>query len=135
MLALENHSDLHRISPVSLAFLGDGVYELLVREEIIRRFVTLPARKLHSFTVKMVCAKAQAKAFLILEPLLTEEETAVFRRGRNATGVTPPRHTDAADYRTATGVEALFGWLYMNGRKERIQELFGEVLKHEEEVK
>lgn len=129
MLCCMQESEIHRMNPATLAFIGDGVYELLVREEILRRYTSLPARKLHAFTVRYVCATAQAAAYAVLEPLLTEEEAAVFRRGRNATGVTPPKHTDAADYRTATGVEALFGWLYLSGEEERLRTLFSAIFE------
>ena len=124
-------SDLRQINPTTCAFLGDGVYELLVREEMIRRHTSLSAGKLHNFTVEMVCAKAQAKAFETIESLLTEEECAAYRRGRNTTSVAPPRHTEAADYRTATGLEALFGWLYLSGQTERIRALFDAILRAE----
>lgn len=132
---LENtcETDLRLINPVTFAFLGDSVYEILVREEIVRRYTSLSAGKLHAFTVKLVCATAQVRAYHAIESLLTEEEAQMFRRGRNTTAVTPPRHTDAADYRIATGVEALFGWLYLAGKTERLRELFSAVL-HEEEI-
>jgi len=120
--------DLRRVNPVTFAFLGDSVYELLAREEMIRRHTSLSPGKLHRLTVELVCATAQARAFEAIEPLLTEEERAVCRRGRNTTAVTPPKHTDAADYRAATGLEALFGWLYLNGETQRIRLLFDTIL-------
>ena len=131
---LENtcETDLRLINPVTFAFLGDSVYELLVREEIIRRYTSLSAGKLHTFTVNLVCATAQVRAYHAIEPFLTEEEKQVFRRGRNTTAVTPPRHTDAGDYRIATGLEALFGWLYLEGRTDRLRELFSVILQNEE---
>lgn len=128
MLTANEAPDLRLINPLTLAFVGDGVYEMLVREEIVRRYTSLSANKLHILTVEMVRASAQARGFTVIESMLTETELAVFKRGRNSNGVTPPRHTSAAEYRTATGLEALFGWLYLGGNQERIQELFKMIL-------
>jgi ribonuclease-3 family protein len=132
MTGVAEKDSLHRMNPATLAFVGDSVYELLVRREIVRRYTSLPAVKLHNFTVKMVRATAQAAAYRTIEPLLSEEEANIFRRGRNASNVTPPKHTQAADYRTATGLEALFGWLFLNGENERIAILFDAILQNEE---
>ncbi len=128
MLDAKNTPDLRLINPLTLAFVGDGVYEMLVREEIVSRYTSLSANKLHTLAVEMVRATAQARGFGIIEPALTEAELTVFKRGRNANGVTPPRHTSAAEYRTATGLEALFGWLYLGGDQQRIRTLFKMIL-------
>lgn len=135
MLNSENMPDLRLINPLTFAFVGDGVYEMLVREEIVRRHTSLSANKLHTLAVELVRATAQARGFAVIEPALTEAERGIFKRGRNANGVTPPRHTSAADYRTATGLEALFGWLYLDGNQERLRALFKMILDgdvHEE---
>ena len=131
MLQANNLPDLRLVNPMTLAFIGDGVYELLVREEVVRRYTSLSADRLHRRTVGMVRASAQAAAFRAIEPLLSEAELAVYKRGRNANGVTPPKHSSAVEYRIATGLEALFGWLYLAGENRRLQELFEAVLKHE----
>ena len=101
--------DLHTLSPLALAFVGDGVYSLMVRER----------NDLHKMAVKAVRAEAQSAAMERLLPLLTEEEEAVFKRGRNA-------HTarSGADYHRSTGFECLFGYLYLAGRIDRVRELF-----------
>lgn len=110
-------------SPLSLAFLGDSIYDTLVRELLLRR-ANMPVAKLHSAKIKLVCAEYQSAAYDVISGLLDERELAVLKRGRNATGNTVPKHADAAEYRRATAVESLFGYLYLIGRRERIRELF-----------
>ncbi len=110
-------------SPLALAFMGDSVYEQLVREKLILS-ANMPAGKLHSLTVRYVCCEFQSVASEKILPLLTEEESDIFRRGRNAGGITPPKHSSVREYRTATALECLFGYLYLTGRQERIDELF-----------
>jgi len=126
-------ADPRLVNPVTCAFLGDSIYELLVREEILCRHQSLPPGKLHNLAVKMVCATAQAQALHDIEPLLTEQELTAYRRGRNVSSVTPPKHTDVAIYRTATGFEALLGDLHLRGRDDRIRELFSEILRASDE--
>jgi len=84
----------------------------------------MPVGKLHINTVKRVCAGYQSKAFDAISPVLTEEEMSILKRGRNATGNTVPKSSNPVEYRRATAVECLFGYLYLKGEKERIQELF-----------
>ena len=110
--------DLHTLSPLALAFVGDGVYSLLVRERLLSQ-ANRPVNELHSQSVRDVRAEAQAAAMERLMPHLTEEEEAVFKRGRNAHST-----RTGADYHRATGLEALFGYLYLDGRIDRIRELF-----------
>lgn len=114
-------------SPLSLAFLGDSVYDTLVREYLLR-IANMPVAKLHSAKVKLVCAEFQSEAYGRLEELLDERELAVLKRGRNATGNTVPKHADAVEYRRATAVESLFGYLFLIGRQERIYELFDSII-------
>ena len=114
-------------SPLSLAFLGDSVYDTLVREYLLR-IVNMPVAKLHSAKVKLVCAEFQSEAYSRLEDVLDEKELAVLKRGRNATGNTVPKHADAVEYRRATAVECLFGYLFLLGRTERIYELFDTII-------
>jgi len=128
MLLSDEKPDLRLINPLTLAFVGDGVYEMLAREQVVRKFTSLSAKKLHSLTVEMVRATAQCEGFEKIEPILTEQEMNVFKRGRNANGVTAPKHTHISIYRVATGVEALFGWLYLSGQSDRIRELFEIIL-------
>ena len=116
-------------SPLALAFLGDSVYEILVREYLVRE-ANRPAAKLHEQKIQLVCAAFQAQAIDRLLPLLTEEETAVYKRGRNANN-TVPRHTSAQDYHKATGLEALFGSLHLLGEQARLEELFAAIFPAE----
>ena len=121
-----------QLSPVTLAFLGDAVYELLVRTEIVKKG-SMPAGKLHTAAIRFVSAKGQAKAMALLESLLSEEEHAIFLRGRNANHVKPPKNADPNEYRIATGMEALFGYLFLYEKNERILELFRLILEKAEE--
>lgn len=111
------------VSTLGLAHLGDAVYELMVRSRLCVEGKTT-SKGLHRATVARVSAPAQAAAARQLSGLLTPEEEAVFRRGRNANIHTVPKHAELNDYRIATAVEALFGWLYLNGEKERLCRLF-----------
>ncbi len=119
------------LSPLALAFVGDGVYELLARQQLLARG-SAPVGRLHSRTVELVSAAAQARAYRLVAPLLSPEEDAIYRRGRNANSTRSPRHTDPAVYRCATGMEALFGWLYLTGRVARLEQLFGVILAGQE---
>lgn len=117
--------EARQYSPLALAFVGDAVYEQLVRDELILS-ANMPVRKLHSLTVQKVCAEYQAAAVraLIDKGVLSEEEQDIFRRGRNAGGVSAPKHSTVADYRAATGLECLFGYLHLIGETGRIEELY-----------
>ncbi len=108
---------------MTLAFLGDGVYELFVREMLVKNG-SMPAGKLHAKAVELVKASAQAKAYDALFDKLNENEQAVIKRGRNANSTKCPKNANPADYRKATGIETLFGYLYLKGENERMLELF-----------
>lgn len=110
-------------SPLSLAFLGDSVYDTLVRDFLLKK-ANMPVSKLHSMKVKLVCAEFQSMAYDIVAETLSERELSVLKRGRNATGNTVPKHADAAEYRRATALECLLGYLYLTGKNDRISELF-----------
>jgi ribonuclease-3 family protein len=122
--------ELDAISSIGLAHLGDAVYELLVRTWLCAHGKAT-GKSLHRATVGLVCAESQARRAQAVVPLLTGEEADVFRRGRNAQVHTVPSHASRAQYGEATALEALFGWLYLRGRKERINELFCEMMKDE----
>ena len=121
LFQLENQ-DIRTYSPLTLAYIGDGVYEVVVRTILVRRG-NCPVNQLHKRAVRLVKAGAQAEMARKLRPLLTAEEEEVFRRGRNAHSPTMPRHATVADYRHATGFEALIGWLYLQKRTDRLLEL------------
>jgi ribonuclease-3 family protein len=114
--------DAAAYSPLTLAYLGDAVYELLVRDRLLRQG-NRPNGTLHSEATGYVSSKGQSEAFLKIEPFLTEEELAVYRRGRNAHSV-PNKNNDYDEYRRATGLEAVFGFLRLCGDDRRINELF-----------
>lgn len=119
---------LRAISSIGLAHLGDAVYELLVRAWLCANGKAT-GRGLHRATVALVCAESQARRAQAILPLLTQEEADVYRRGRNAQVHTVPAHASRAQYGEATALEALLGWLYLRGRRERIGELFQEMMK------
>ena len=115
--------DIREQSPLNLAFVGDGVFELLVRQRLVERTRLVPG-KLHAACVKYVSAKGQNRALAAIEDQLTEAEQAVLRRGKNASKASVAKHATPEEYRASTGFEALLGWLFLQGRGERIRELF-----------
>ena len=115
---------------LGLAHLGDSVFEVMVRAWLILHGKA-KARDLHRATVRYVAAPAQADAVERLLPLLTPEEADVYRRGRNTAPHSVPRAASRAQYQAATGLEALFGWLYLQGRTERLNELFEVIMAGE----
>ena len=119
---------IRAISSIGLAHLGDAVYELLVRTWLCVHGKAT-GKGLHRATVAIVCANKQAELSEKILPLLTEAEHDVFRRGRNANVHTIPHSADRATYQTATALEALFGWLYLRGERERINELFSVMME------
>ncbi|MBQ4065561.1 MAG: ribonuclease III [Clostridia bacterium] len=120
MFSIPDHAML---SGAPLAYLGDAVLELMTRRYLLSTGVT-DVGKLNKTALSYVRATAQSEAVERLLPHLTEEETAVFKRGRNAHGIAIPKSASASQYRRATGMEALFGYLYLQGREERMKELF-----------
>lgn len=116
-------SDPGQLGPVALAFIGDGVFELLVRERLLKRG-NMPAGRLHRLAVHKVRASSQAKAYPLLESVLTEEESGILRRGRNANTSRVPKSCTVEEYRKSTAIEALMGYLYLKGDVSRINDLF-----------
>ena len=108
------------LSGASLAYLGDCVYELFVREYLVRKNCRKPSVE----SLRYVTAPVQSSVVDRILPVLTEEETDIFRRGKNCVHANIPKASTPSEYRKATGLEALFGWLYLCGRQERLQELF-----------
>ena len=116
------------LSNLGLAHLGDGVYELMVRS-----YLCLQGRStnkgLHKAAVGYVSAAAQSAAVKVILPLLSEEEQEVFRRGRNTSPHTVPAHAKREDYAAATALETLFGWLWLRGETERLNQLFATIME------
>lgn len=115
--------DMRRMSALDLAFVGDGVYDLLAREYLLQEGPS-PVKKLHVRKTALVCCKAQSRALAGLWEGLSQEERGIALRGRNAHVGHVPKNADVADYHGATALEALFGWLYLIGGIDRARELF-----------
>lgn len=122
--------EIRAISSIGLAHLGDGVYELLVRAWLCAHG-RATGKGLHRAAVELVKAPAQAQRAEKILPLLTEEELAVYKRGRNAHVHTIPHNASRADYLKATALECLLGWLYLRGEKDRINRLFAVMMEED----
>ena len=114
--------DIRAYSPLALAYIGDAVYDLIIRTVVVERG-NKAANRLHHDAVRYVNASAQASVAECLLEMLTEEELAVYKRGRNAKSHTAAKNASIEDYRKATGLEALFGYLYLADKMDRILEL------------
>ena len=119
---------IRAISNLGLAHLGDAVFEVMVRSWLCLHGKATN-KGLHKATVGYVAASAQAARAERITPLLTQEEADVFRRGRNTSPHSVPHSASRAEYQAATGLEALFGWLYLQGRTERLNELFARIME------
>ena len=111
------------ISPLNLAYVGDSIMDLIVRTELVKE-ANEPVHMLHKKASAIVNAENQSRMAGVLEPLFTEEEAAIYRRGRNAKSATHAKNASIQDYRRATGLEAVFGYLYLKGDYERLMELY-----------
>ena len=114
--------DVRTYSPLTLAYIGDGIFDLVIRSLVVGAGNTSP-NKLHERTSRIVCAHSQAQMMQALTPHLRPDESVIFRRGRNAKSYTMAKNATVADYRTATGLEALMGYLYLTDQMERMLEL------------
>ena len=114
--------NVNLLSPSVLAFVGDAVYGLYVRTHLAS--VNRPSGELHKASVQYVSAGAQARAFSVIEPYLDSGEMEIFKRGRNFHTGTAPKNATSQEYHIATGLETLFGFLYLSGRHSRAEELF-----------
>ncbi len=123
---------LNEISTSALAYLGDCVLELRVRELLVKRGISKSGH-LNAEALHFVRASAQAEAMERILPLLTEEETKIYKRGRNSAHLNVPKSASQAQYRTATGMEVLFGYLHLSEQMERIEELFAAAYPETEE--
>ena len=120
--------DVRAYSPLTLAYIGDGIYELVIRSIVVER-ANRSANDLHKKTTRYVKAPAQSAMIEALLPELTEDEEAVYRRGRNAKSYTTAKNASVADYRRATGFEALMGYLYLTGQTDRMLALIKEGIR------
>lgn len=119
--------DIKLLNPATLAFVGDAVYSLLVRTYLVNK--SSRSGGLHDMAVEFVKAPSQAKAIKKIEPFLSADEIAIFKRGRNFHTSNTPKSSSNADYHTATGLECLFGFLHLSGNSDRITELFSIIIK------
>lgn len=115
-------ADIRNYSPLVLAYIGDGIYDLVIRSMMVAKG-NAHVNDLHRQTSKLVKAHAQSELIGLLQPELTEEELTVYRRGRNAKSFTMAKNATVADYRRATGFEALMGYLYLENQMDRMMEL------------
>ena len=122
--------ELRAISAIGLAHMGDAVYETLVRTWLCVHGKAT-GKELHRATIALVCAQKQAELAQRVLPQLTQEELAVYKRGRNANVHAMPRSATPAQYHAATGLECLMGWLYLRGDKERVEQLFRAMMEEE----
>ncbi|WP_245926179.1 Mini-ribonuclease 3 [Sulfoacidibacillus thermotolerans] len=121
----------YRLPPLTLAYVGDAVWELAVRHYLVENGETQP-RRLHRLAVERVRAKSQADRLRQIREELSDQEREVVRRGRNAKSNSIPRSASVADYRASTGIEALLGYLYLADQKERLNEILQLLLQVEE---
>lgn len=133
-LAIKNVLDLKesnpkQLSPLVLAYIGDSIYDLVIKTYILDSRGNMPVNKMNRIASSLVKAETQSKMIGLIEPLLTESEDAVYKRGRNAKSYTSAKNATIGDYRRATGFEALMGYLYLSGQYERMAELIREALK------
>ena len=122
--------DPRTYSPLVLAYIGDAVYELLIRTKVINHG-SMQVNKMHKKSASLVKAETQANIIKAIQDDLTEEELAVFRRGRNANVHSIPTHASRAQYQQATALEALLGWLHLSGRHDRVEQLFAVMMEEE----
>lgn len=117
------------LNSLQLALIGDGVFEIFIRNYILAQNTALSANKIHVRAIGYVKAKSQARIAHEIEKFLSEEEAAVYKRGRNAKSSTVPKNADVRDYRMATGFEALVGYLYLTGNKDRLEFIFNKSIE------
>lgn len=123
-----NSDECRLLNPLVLAFAGDAIYEVMVREYLINNNREMLVHKLHKEAVSFVKAHAQSEFMKQLRDELTEEEFAIYKRGRNAKSGTVPKNADVQEYREATGLEAVFGFLYLTGQNERLDNMFKKII-------
>lgn len=123
--------EARQINSLTLAFIGDSIYEIIVRTHVVKNCRSIKVNDAHRKVIDYVKATSQCKFMRMLEETLTEHEKSVYKRGRNCKGVTAPKSANITEYRIATGFEALIGYLYLTGENERINELMEIILNEE----
>ena len=121
-------ADINAYSPLTLAYIGDSIYDLVIKTVVVCK-ANCAANKLHKQTSALVKAETQAEMAEALQEIMTEEELSIYKRGRNAKSYTTAKNASVADYRKATGLEAVCGYLYLKGQQERIVDLLKQGLK------
>ena len=121
--------EARRLNPLQLALIGDGVFEVFIRNYILTQNTALSANRIHVKAIRYVKAKSQSDIMHEIEGFLNDEEEAIYKRGRNAKSPTVPKNADVRDYRMATGFEALIGYLYLIGHKERLEFIFNKSIE------
>lgn len=124
--------EAHLLSPVLLAYIGDSVFELKTREYFLKKGLR-KINFIHQKTINLVNASAQARALAVIEKKLTQQEQGIVRRGKNTDPGTVPSNTDIMEYRLSTGLEALFGYLYLSNNKQRLDELWQVIITEEDQ--
>lgn len=122
-------SDPKQMSPLVLAYIGDSIYDLVIKTYILDSRGNMPVNKMNRIVSSLVKAETQSKMIGLIEPVLTEAEEGIYKRGRNAKSYTSAKNATIGDYRRATGFEALIGYLYLSGQYMRMTELIREALK------
>lgn len=115
-----SREEARQLNPLQLALIGDGVFEVYIRNYILSNNTQLSAHKIHVKAISYVKAKSQSNIMHVIEEELTEDELYIYKRGRNTKSATVPKNANVIDYRNATGFEALLGYLYLTGNKERL---------------
>lgn len=128
MLDVKGNIDLKKISTLSLSFIGDGVFDLLVREYLVS-LRDRPVGELNKEKVELVNCTAQSDAIKRIMDMLSDEEVEIYKRGRNTKVNSVSKHGTISDYHNATGLECLFGYLYLKGSNERLREIFNFIIK------
>lgn len=123
-----SQDELRTLNPISIAYMGDCIYELYMRNYVMRKFGNINSNKLHFEVIKYVNAKSQKDAYFKVKDLLTEEEQLYFRKGRNSKIKTVPKNATISDYRVATGFEAVIGYLYITRNFNRLDFILSNIL-------
>ena len=124
-------SELRSLNSLSIAYIGDCVYDLYLRNHVMKKFKTMKSNKLHLEVINYVSAKAQKNAYFKIKHLLNEDEEIYFKKGRNSKVKTIPKNSSVSDYKISTGFETIIGYLYITKKSDRLDFILNEILKGE----